>query len=102
MAKLQPSRRAMAARQNGRLGGLRTAQTQSAEFLEERAAKAGSSTRDTYGIEYYRYLRSLNPSKLRIKATEKLELVNKEILPTAISTTSPKELMKAAASKIEL
>ncbi len=100
MAKLQPSRRALVAGQNGRLGGLKTAQTQSQEFLETRASKAGSSTREKYGIEYYRYLRSLAPNKLRIKSSERLQAVVKEILPTAVDVPSPKELMKAAAKLV--
>lgn len=102
MAKLQPSRRALAARQNGRLGGLKTAQTQSQEFLEERATKAGLSTRTRYGIEYYRYLRNINPSKPRTKTTnQKIKEVIREIIPNAETLPSPKELMKAATEKLD-
>lgn len=54
---IQPSARSAAGRINGKLGGLKTAATHSKDFLEDRARKAGSSTRDTYGIDYYRHLR---------------------------------------------
>lgn len=58
-SSIGPSKRALAARQNGRLGGLATAKTHSAEFLEQRSSRAGSANRDRYGSDYYRFLVSL-------------------------------------------
>jgi hypothetical protein len=54
------SRRALSARKNGKLGGLSTAAKATEDFLKLRAQKAGSATRDKYGVDYYRYLRTRN------------------------------------------
>lgn len=64
-----PSRRAAAARQNGRLGGLATARSHTPEFLEQRSSKAGTANRQRYGSDYYRFL-----AKLRFSQPKKKKL----------------------------
>jgi hypothetical protein len=98
------NKRRAAARLNGRLGGLKTAITHSKEFLEERAAKAGTATRDRYGIDYYRYLRSIHPARKRSRTNLEHK---KEILPgiipeDATSMPSNLELLKNAAKNLTI
>ena len=98
-AHIQASKRVLASRQNGRLGGLKTAQTHSAEFLEDRASKAGTSTRDTYGSGYYSFI----ASQTRKPSNKPKELIQ-QIMSTTNSITEPAntaELMEAAAKQLE-
>ena len=73
----QESRRTIAARENGRKGGLATAQRATQEWLQARAAKGGQSTRDMYSVDYYRHINSQRRlrsgwplGKLRTSATD--------------------------------
>lgn len=88
------SRRALSAKRNGRLGGLKTASTHSPEFLEQRAAKAGLSTRDTYGLEFYQHIRGLTKRKKSIK---KLVKENVALLTSNVSNST---LMQQAVQSI--
>lgn len=98
------SRRALAARRNGSIGGLKTAQTQTPEFLEQRASKAGSSTRDRYGIGYYSYLakasRKVLKSIRKPSREHRQQLVN-SILPNNDKSTTSVDLMHAATATLE-
>ena len=89
------SRRVLAAKQNGRLGGLKTASTHSAEFLEERASKAGSATRDTYGNSYYSHIASNRKSSRQVQ---------KEVIQSVTNSVkepnSTVELMQASVKNI--
>ena len=90
------SKRAISAKERGRKGGQATARNHDADFLELRASKAGSSTRDKYGIGYYRYLRTLRTKPKSVK-----EKIIETILPAVdkLPETST-ELMTAAAKTI--
>lgn len=89
------SRRALSAKRNGRLGGLKTASTHSQEFLEARATRAGLSTRDTYGLEYYQHLRTLHPTtkkkSIRQLAKETVSSI-KAVSNTALMTQAVESL----------
>lgn len=50
------SRRSIAARENGRKGGLATAKRATQQWLHERATKGGEATRDLYSVDYYRHI----------------------------------------------
>jgi hypothetical protein len=92
---MEISRRVLAARKNARLGGLKTASTHSAEFLEERASKAGNATRDTYGNEFYGYIaRQRKPSRVAQKE------VIKEITNSVKEPSTTTELMSAAVKTL--
>lgn len=93
---VQISRRAISAKEKGRKGGQATARNHDADFLELRASKAGSSTRDKYGIGYYRYLRTL-----RGKPKTPKEKIIESIVPgiAKIPETST-ELMIAASKNL--
>ena len=86
----QISRRVLAAKQNGRLGGLKTASTHTAEFLEARASKAGCSTRDTYGNGYFSHIASNRKSSKQ---------VNKEVIH---SVTGNSNSVKEPSNTVEL
>jgi hypothetical protein len=87
------SARSAAARVNGKLGGLKTASNHSPEFFEERSRKAGSSTRDKYGIDYYRFIR-----KNRKEKPDNITLLlNSKTPRTKLSTV---EMMRAASKMI--
>lgn len=90
------SKRALSARKNGKLGGLSTAASHSETFLKERAVKAGSATRDKYGLEYYRYLRTCNR-----KVSPSISHVAKQIKDSAKELTSV-QLIKQATESIGL
>lgn len=94
---IQLSRRSIASRKNGRLGGLATAANHSVEFLEARASKAGTATRDTYGADYYRYLAQKKPSKEK----QRKELL-KEITNSVSEPESTASLMQAAAKTLQM
>lgn len=98
------NRRRAAARINGRLGGLKTALTHSKEFLEQRATKAGTATRDTYGVDYYRYLRSINPVQHKVKSNldRKKEILPELIPDNATSMPSNLELIKTATKNLTI
>ena|ERR1039458_3034750 len=92
------SRRAAAARAAGRKGGLATARNTNDEFKERRSAKAGSTTRDKFGISYYRFI-----SKLRTNKTHKQKV--EEVIRTIIPETQPLpenslDLMQAVAKQL--
>ena len=73
------SRRAAAAREAGRKGGLATARNTDEDFKERRSSKAGSTTRDKFGIGYYRYIQTLRPKRKSYK--EKTIEIIRTILP---------------------
>lgn len=84
------SRRAVSAKANGRKGGEATARNHDSEFLEQRASKAGTKTRDTYGIGYYRYIKTL-----RGKGKTPKEKIIQSIIPDSPVPETDAELMKA-------
>lgn len=96
------SKRALSAKERGRKGGQATARTHDSEFLEIRASKAGSKTRDTYGIGYYRYLRTL-----RGKSKTPKEKIIQSIIPDIVNIKdSPvpetsTDLMQLAAKTLD-
>jgi len=51
----QSSARSLAARANGRKGGLATSKNHSPEWLSERGRNGGSTTRDLYSADFFRY-----------------------------------------------
>jgi hypothetical protein len=89
------SKRALSAKERGRKGGLATARNHDGEFLEIRASKAGSKTRDTYGIGYYRYLRTL-----RGKVKTPKEKIIQSIIPDSPVPETSTELMQLAAKTL--
>lgn len=94
---MEISKRVLASRKNGRLGGLKTASTHSAEFLEERASKAGNATRDTYGNEFYSFIaskRNYKPSQVIQKE------VIKEVTNSVKEPSTTAELMHAAVKNL--
>jgi hypothetical protein len=89
------SRRAVSARRNAKLGGLKTASNHSPEYLKLRASKAGSATRDKYGLDFYRYLRNLaNP----LKPTK--EKVIEEVTHIPSNKVSSAVLMRSVAQNL--
>lgn len=97
------SKRAIAARRNGRLGGQKTARTHSPEFLEARSSKAGCSTRDRYGIDYYRFIGL--KARRRTSAQVKRQAVISEISPKLANLTieaTTADLMAAASAQLKL
>lgn len=75
------NRRSIAARANGRKGGVATAKNHSPEWLTQRAKSGGSTTRDLYSADFFRYAqeqrkirRGWPQGKLR-KAVEKAKQV---------------------------
>lgn len=102
MGVSKPSKRALSARQNGKLGGLKTASTHSPEYLELRSARAGSATRDKYGLEYYRYLRTLSSDFSRPSPKRK---AIKEVVGNLVADTkniSSVQLIKSAVQNLGL
>jgi hypothetical protein len=93
------SKRVRSAKIKGRLGGLAAAKNKDQTYLTQRASNAGLTTRDKYGIEYYRYLRGLRP---KLKTTrEKAEQIIRSVVPSSeplpVNTVS---LMQAAAKQL--
>ena len=88
---MQVSKRVLSAREKGRKGGLATARNNSPEFLEQRASNAGSKTRDTYGIGFYRYIRTLR-GKVKTP-TEKI--INSIIPDNKVPLTSTDLMIEA-------
>lgn len=91
------SKRSLAARRNGRLGGIARAKNNSPEVLEEISRIAGSATRDTYGNSYYSYLAKKRPTR---KSQHK-NLI-KEITKSNITPTTTSELIRQATSTLEV
>jgi hypothetical protein len=56
MPSYQPSAKQLAAQANGRLGGLARARKLTAEQRSLIAAKAGTATKDAYGIDLYSHI----------------------------------------------
>jgi hypothetical protein len=52
------AKRVKSARENGSLGGLKTAQNHSQEWLDERARKGGKALVERYSTDYYRWINS--------------------------------------------
>ena len=50
-----PSRRSIAARANGRKGGMATAKNHSKDWLSQRAKAGGTTTRDLYSSDFFRH-----------------------------------------------
>ena len=55
----QASPRVIAARINGRKGGLATALKHGADFCQARSEKAGNASKLLFGSDYYKYIASL-------------------------------------------
>lgn len=100
MAPENVSRRALAARRNGRLGGLATASTHSQEFLEQRASKAGQANRDRYGKDFYRYL-AQQPRTRKTHSDIQKEIIS-DISPDIKDNPTTVELMQAAAKQVTI
>lgn len=52
----QISPRVLAAKENGKRGGLATAQKHGPEFIQARGGKGGQACRDRYGREFFSYI----------------------------------------------
>jgi|SRR5579863_2495232 len=59
----EDSARSLAARANGRKGGLATSKNHSPEWLSERGRDGGSTTRDLYSSDFFRYAQQLRKTK---------------------------------------
>lgn len=96
------SRRVLAARRNGRLGGLATANNSTKEFLELRASKAGDANRERYGVEYYSHIarrpRKMNTVKRATKEIIETIVPSQEIPQSGNINTV--QLMQAAAKSV--
>lgn len=55
----QPSPRVLAAKENGRKGGLVTATRHGVEFLSKRGESGGQAVRDRYGRDFYKHIGQL-------------------------------------------
>lgn len=95
------SRRALSAKKNGRLGGLSTASKYSEEFLKQRSSRAGSATRDKYGSEYYRYLRSLNPAPIRNTQKDAVRRIANEVRQ-AVKNLTPSQMLTQVKESVGL
>ncbi len=58
------SRRAIAARANGRKGGQATAKNHSQDWLKQRASSGGATTRDLYSSDFFRHVQSRRKIRL--------------------------------------
>ena len=76
------SKRALSAKEKGRRGGLATARNSSEEFLEQRSTKGGMSTKERYGVDYFRFLQSLRKNRPRPTKERTDELLRK-VIPLA-------------------
>lgn len=56
-------KRLKAARENGSIGGFKTAQTHSQEWLDDRARKGGKALVERYSTDYYRWINSQRRTK---------------------------------------
>ena len=92
------SRRTLAARENGRKGGLATARIQDEEFLEQRSTAGGNAIKDRYGSEYYSYIRTLRSKPKTTK--EKIQDVIKSVIPVKEVPTNTIELMQMAGKTL--
>ena len=95
------SRRALSAKKNGRLGGLSTASKYSEEYLKQRSSRAGSATRDKYGSEYYRYLRSLNPVPTHTTKKNSLSHIANEV-KNAVKNLTPSQMLAQIKESVGL
>jgi hypothetical protein len=68
---IQPTRRVLAARMNGRKGGIRRATYYSPACLQAMARAGGIATRDRYGSEFYREIRKKRKHYLKGYITKK-------------------------------
>lgn len=95
------SKRAKCNKESGRKGGLATARNHDSDFLEARSSKAGTATRDKYGIEYYRYLSKLRPAGTRSASVRVAKLI-KQVIPTkkTLDPANTVQLMQYAAKSI--
>lgn len=93
---MQVSKRALSAKDRGRKGGLATARNSTPEFLETRSRNAGTTTRDTYGVGYFRYIRTLK-TKNKTPTEKIIRTVIPDIIPLPSNSV---ELMQAAAKTI--
>lgn len=89
------SKRALSAKEKGRKGGQATARNHDIEFFEQRALKAGSTTRDKYGIGYYKYINSL-----RGKVKTPKEKIIQDVIPNVPVPETSAELMIAASKTL--
>jgi len=92
------SRRVQAARRNGRLGGLATANNHSPEFLEARASKAGTTNCERYGVGYYSHI-ARGPRK-KTSTRQRIKEVTETISTVVTPESSPLQLMQEAAKAI--
>ena len=68
---IQPSHRSLAARVNGRKGGIRRANYYSPACLQAMAREGGIATRNRYGSEFYREIRKKRKYYLKGYITKK-------------------------------
>jgi hypothetical protein len=81
---IQPSRRLVAARENGRKGGIRRAEYYSPACLEAMARAGGIATRTRYGNQFFREIRKLRTHYLQGYVTRKTKgLLRQEALQHA-------------------
>lgn len=59
----KPSKRTIANRENGRRGGLATAQNHDQSWLEARASKGGQTLVNLYSSDYFRHINSQRKKK---------------------------------------
>ena len=96
MAESILSRKSIAARANGRKGGVATAKNHTAEWLSARARSGGSTTRDLYSADFFRHAqeqrkirRGWPQGKLRKAVQRAQEVINNSgISPAAASVLS--------------
>jgi hypothetical protein len=82
-----PSKRVLANRENGRRGGLATAQKHGPEFCQARAQKAGLSVRVRYGSQYFSHIRKAFSRKRVERAKPTLPEPRPSAIP--VQTTKP-------------
>src|SRR5215469_7896093 len=99
MSKVSP--RVLAARRNGRLGGLATANKSTPEFLEQRASKAGSVNSERYGTQFYSHI-ARQPRKKSHSRKQIITNIVQSIAPdvTQAGNISALELMQSATKAI--
>lgn len=97
---MQLSKRILSAKEKGRKGGYATARKSSQEFLEARSQKGGQSTRDSYGTEFYSYLRGLCPKKRNKSSKDKIDSVTRSVIKNGSLPKDSLELIQAASKLI--
>lgn len=97
----QPSKQSIANRENGRRGGLATAQSHDQNWLEARASKGGEALRTLYSSDYFRHLNGLRKTKghwPKAKSRTVANKVKEEIESADLSTSSKITLTEMLAT----